>query len=163
MKKFLKFFMGSFVALILVLVYIFYDRGFLMTSEEYYFHAKLKEFNGSQKELIYLKDLMNFEWDNVCFYYDGDINLKDQNLIKAIQFKPETMLRSKYYIDSDVVGALFANNKTKKYEIFVNFLNEEDINLLTYKNNSEEAILLNSNITKDVKCYKTDSILIIKK
>jgi hypothetical protein len=40
--------------------------GFFWSEEERYFHQKIKEFKKSGKKEIMMKDLTNFEWENVC-------------------------------------------------------------------------------------------------
>ncbi len=76
MKKIiLRTFLGFFILIFLVptscilhrkLSHTEFYQDLMRSKEEKYFYQKLKEFKDSKKDSILLKDLTNFEWDEVC-------------------------------------------------------------------------------------------------
>lgn len=58
------------------------SKDFFMSKEERFFYQKLKEFKESGKDSIALKELTNFEWENVCDIqpYSGNPNFEKLNL-----------------------------------------------------------------------------------
>ena len=97
MTKYSSIFIKILIAIAVLLITIFcyktiaYPRlersGFFWSEEEKYFYQKIEEFQKSGKKEIMMKDLTNFEWENVCYVwpYGGiDREFKDIELNKKI-------------------------------------------------------------------------------
>ncbi|MBU6140975.1 MAG: hypothetical protein KGP29_05445 [Proteobacteria bacterium] len=79
-----KSFMLLIPALFLLLTFLIIKerRSNAVENDEKYFYQKIKEFKDSGKDSIPLKELTNFEWENVCYVWPYGDN-KDKRFIGA--------------------------------------------------------------------------------
>lgn len=167
MNKVLKYSLlaGAFLVFILIAggSYFLLDRGFFSNKEERYFRSKLEEFKSSNKKSVDLVKLTNFEWDKVCLFGGVSINLKDKNVVKALGFKPKLFLKSKYYVDSDSIGALFVDKTNRSVRIFQYFLNDDEIkNLYDKVKYSPDLIEITYRSGGNIACHDKNRLKFIK-
>jgi hypothetical protein len=85
-------------------------------------NKKIEQFIQEKRTSFELKELTDFEWDEVCFESaDGGtyIDLSNQNLIDKIGFKPKFLFKSKYWVNDDngLSGLLFIDRKNQKVHV----------------------------------------------
>ena len=97
-------------------------EGFFWSAEEKYFYQKIEEFKKSGKKEIMIKNLTNFEWENVCssWAYSGisDPNFRNLEFDKKL---PDDDDEGKYTLIfvSNGVGRVFVINKVGNYPLVI--------------------------------------------
>ena len=140
-------------------VYLKLDQaGFFLSKEEKYFYRKLKEFKESEKEVILLKDLTNFEWDKVGYVgpYSGVefyIDEKHYKLNKKVDNQSDSLACLLFINNKSKTGIViyvspyeFDNYKTQTdFEIYNSKLITSDAAVLKILNKGKTKILLLTN------------------
>jgi len=131
--------------LVLFLLFLFCEFCIFLsgTIDSSDFISKIKAEISKNKSNIFLNDVVNFEWDNVCFFYEEDIDFNSQEMIDNIGFKYNKIIGFNHIYNSpyEVLVIMFANKKTEKVKI-IGYVN---------RNFSLEQKLYH--IDYDKKCY----------
>ena len=134
------------------------------------FSSKLEKEVLQNKEIISLNDLVDFEWDTVCFFNDNEtIDLSDKFLTEQIGFMPEEPILSK--VEDDVTAILFTDSRTKKTTIlgYVYALNLDKNQSNHYfvlepkSSNTNFVTIENGYINASHSCYKKEQNPTFKK
>jgi len=116
-KAFLYFLITILLVTLLYVAFICYDSSFSESGRlSKKINQEIESFIRQKRGSFTLKELTDFKWDKVCFYNEegASIDLKDDNLIRFIGYKPKFLFRSKYFIDYDRSGLLFSNTEKEK-------------------------------------------------
>ena len=125
-----------------------YQNGYFLSKEEKYFYQELKKFVDSGKESIELKELTNFEWDEVAFIEPYSFP-NDSKSIYSEDFK----LNKKISNSQDHEACLLFLNTKTKYGYVI------EVSPYSYKSSSNEFLHLSEArlILKNNKFFLTTS------
>lgn len=119
------------------------DSEFFWSKEEKFFYQKLHAFKESSEKEILLKDLTNFDWDNVCFVWPyggiGDQDLRNFKLDKSLPVDDDSRFSIIFFDRSSKTGRAFILDRELKYSIEPNSDRRQEFgDCRTYENSFVE-------------------------